>query len=194
MEQHNGHKCQISGLPGDASNMVPVKALSRKIRDRIAREGHVYDQNGFIMAQVVNRLVQPFNEEDETSNLTADELEETYEKSLTVGERVADRIADFGGSWGFIIMFLVFIGIWITINIISVLQLTFDEYPFILLNLILSCVAALQAPIIMMSQNRQEAKDRLRARNDYYINLKAEKEIRDLNKKVEELIKTSRKQ
>jgi uncharacterized membrane protein len=194
MEQHNGHKCQVTGLPGDANNMVPIKALSRRVRDRISKEGHVCDHNGFIMAEVVNRLIQPSAEEDETSNLSADELEETYEKSLTIGERIADRIADFGGSWSFISLFLIFIAVWITINIISTLNLSFDEYPFILLNLILSCVAALQAPIIMMSQNRQEAKDRLRARNDYYINLKAEKEIRELNKKVEELIKITKKQ
>lgn len=99
---------------------------------------------------------------------------------------MADKIALFGGSWKFIIAFMTFFGVWISINVIAFKS--FDPYPFILLNLILSCIAALQAPLIMMSQNRQEQKDRLRSENDYKINLKAELEIQQLNEKVDLLI------
>ncbi|RVU90506.1 DUF1003 domain-containing protein [Flavobacterium columnare] len=110
-------------------------------------------------------------------------------KALTLGQRVADRVAAFGGSWTFIILFLSFLLVWISINVFVLLNVGFDPYPFILLNLILSCVAALQAPIIMMSQNRQEEKDRERAQKDFQINLKAEKEIRILQDKLDHILK-----
>lgn len=106
----------------------------------------------------------------------------------TVGQRVADKVATFGGSWTFIISFAVFIVIWISINVFVMIAHPFDPYPFILLNLILSCLAALQAPVIMMSQNRQEEKDRERAKKDYMINLKSELEIRLLHEKIDHLI------
>ena len=106
----------------------------------------------------------------------------------TFGERLADNVADFGGSWTFIIWFFVFILVWIGINVFILLNRAFDPYPFILLNLILSCLASLQAPIIMMSQNRQEAKDRERARKDFEINMKSEMEIRALNRKLDKII------
>lgn len=107
---------------------------------------------------------------------------------MTTGQKVADKVASFGGSWRFIILFGVFIFAWIGVNILWLAGNGFDPYPFILLNLILSCVAALQAPVIMMSQNRQEEKDRERARNDYMINLKSELEIRLLHEKIDHLI------
>lgn len=107
----------------------------------------------------------------------------------TIGERLSDRLATFGGSWRFIILFGMILVIWIAFNSVLALSESFDPYPFILLNLILSCVAAIQAPIIMMSQNRQEAKDRQRAEYDYRINLKAELEIRHLHEKVDHLLK-----
>lgn len=106
----------------------------------------------------------------------------------TFGQKVADRVAAFGGSWKFIILFGVFILLWILANIYILLNKGFDPYPFILLNLILSCLAALQAPVIMMSQNRQEEKDRERAKKDYMINLKSELEIRMLHEKLDHLI------
>lgn len=116
-------------------------------------------------------------------------LEEEPEiDNRTYGERIADKVADFGGSWTFIISFFVFIIIWIGINVFILLNRAFDPYPFILLNLILSCLASLQAPIIMMSQNRQEAKDRERAKKDFEINMKSEMEIRALNKKLDKII------
>jgi uncharacterized membrane protein len=106
----------------------------------------------------------------------------------TFGERVADKVATFGGSWTFIISFMVFLGLWIFTNIYFLANKGFDPYPFILLNLILSCIAALQAPIIMMSQNRQEEKDRERAKKDFYVNLKAEQEIRLLQEKLDHIL------
>jgi uncharacterized membrane protein len=106
----------------------------------------------------------------------------------TFGQKVADRVAAFGGSWKFIILFGIFILLWILANIYLLLNKGFDPYPFILLNLILSCLAALQAPVIMMSQNRQEEKDRERAKKDYMINLKSELEIRMLHEKLDHLI------
>ncbi|SFW80917.1 DUF1003 domain-containing protein [Chitinophaga sancti] len=117
-----------------------------------------------------------------------DKLDDGDGTNLTLGQRVADKIADFGGSWTFIISFFVFILLWMAANFFWLVNKGFDPYPFILLNLILSCLAALQAPVIMMSQNRQEEKDRIRAKNDYMINLKSELEVRILHEKIDHLI------
>jgi uncharacterized membrane protein len=119
--------------------------------------------------------------------LLSDQLED-QESADTLGQRVADRVATFGGSWTFIISFMAFLLLWIALNAFFLLNKGFDPYPFILLNLILSCLAALQAPVIMMSQNRQEEKDRERAKKDYMINLKSEVEIRLLHDKIDHLI------
>jgi uncharacterized membrane protein len=116
------------------------------------------------------------------------ELEETND-TRTLGQRIADKVADFGGSWTFIISFLGFLLLWIAFNVFWLQNKGFDPYPFILLNLILSCIAALQAPVIMMSQNRQEEKDRERAKKDFVINLKAEQEIRVLQQKLDHILK-----
>lgn len=122
-------------------------------------------------------------------NLSNPEIE-----NLDFGQRVSDSVALFGGSWKFIIAFFIILAIWIIFNVFAIGVYKFDPYPFILMNLILSCIAALQAPIIMMSQNRQEEKDRKRSENDYLINLKAEMQIRSINQKIdlllEEQIKT----
>ncbi len=119
--------------------------------------------------------------------LLSDQLED-QEPADTLGQRVADKVATFGGSWTFIISFMTFLLAWIGFNAFFLLNKGFDPYPFILLNLILSCLAALQAPVIMMSQNRQEEKDRERAKKDYMINLKSEVEIRLLHDKIDHLI------
>ena len=118
----------------------------------------------------------------------ADKIEFEDETTYTYGQRLADNVATFGGSWTFIIAFGVFLFIWIITNVFVLVSRPFDPYPFIFLNLILSCIAALQAPVIMMSQNRQEEKDRSRAKKDYMINLKAELEIRMLHEKIDHLI------
>lgn len=124
-----------------------------------------------------------------TSNATlTDKLDGDDKQSLTLGQRVADKVATFGGSWTFIISFGLFIMVWILINIYWLANRGFDPYPFILLNLILSCLASIQAPVIMMSQNRQEEKDRERAKNDYMINLKSELEIRTLHEKIDHFV------
>jgi uncharacterized membrane protein len=107
------------------------------------------------------------------------------DEAVTLGERVADRVASFGGSWTFIFLFLATMAAWIGLNESGQ---PFDPYPFILLNLILSCLAALQAPVIMMSQNRQASKDRLQAQHDYEVNLKAEMEIIGLHAKLDDLL------
>jgi len=118
-------------------------------------------------------------------------VEQEFEEAKTFGQRLADRVATFGGSWSFIMLFGGGLIIWIAINSYVLLTRPFDPYPYILLNLILSCVAAVQAPIIMMSQNRQEAKDRLRSEHDYQVNLKAEIEVRQLHIKLDQLINHS---
>src|SRR5437762_14017562 len=121
--------------------------------------------------------------------ILASNIEKQFEKKLTFGERLSDQIASFGGSWRFIILFGVVLVLWIILNAALLLNRGFDPYPFILLNLILSCLAAVQAPIIMMSQNRAELRDRLRSENDYKINLKAELEIRHLHEKIDHLLR-----
>ena len=118
----------------------------------------------------------------------AENVEEEYEDQRTVGEKLSDKLASFGGSWAFLITFAVFLFIWMALNISVGEKAAFDAYPFILLNLILSTIAAIQAPIIMMSQRRVEEKDRLRSENDYKVNLKAELEIRHLHEKVDHLL------
>jgi uncharacterized membrane protein len=122
------------------------------------------------------------------SELVAENLNRQYQEGLKLGDRIADKVADFGGSWRFIILFGVCIVVWVAINSALLIARPFDPYPFILLNLFLSLIAAVQAPIIMMSQNRQEDRDRLRAENDYKVNLKAELEIRSLGERLDLLI------
>ena len=122
------------------------------------------------------------------NSILSENLQEDIDITLTLGQRMADKIASFGGSWTFIIAFFSFLTLWIIANILMLASKTFDPYPFILLNLMLSCLAAIQAPIIMMSQNRQGQKDRQRAELDYKINLKSELEIQLLNEKIDHLM------
>lgn len=123
-----------------------------------------------------------------SNKILSENIEDNIDEKLTVGQKVADRIATFGGSWTFILSFFSFLLLWIAGNIWLLASRAFDPYPFILLNLILSCLAAIQAPIIMMSQNRQEQKDRIRSEHDYKVNLKAEIEIKLLHEKIDHLI------
>lgn len=120
--------------------------------------------------------------------LLSRDINTAFDKQLTFGQRMADKVAEFGGSWNFILCFAAVMLLWIGVNSMAFIWKPFDPYPFILLNLALSCLAAVQAPIIMMSQNRQEAKDRLRGEQDYRVNLKAELEIHHLNEKLDHLI------
>jgi uncharacterized membrane protein len=141
------------------------------------------DESGQL-SQLDQQVINSFKE----NKVISASLDGDDKESVSVGDRVADKVAEFGGSWTFIISFILFLIVWIAANIFWLNNKGFDPYPFILLNLILSCVAALQAPVIMMSQNRQEDKDRERARNDYMVNLKAELEIRELHEKIDHLI------
>ena len=122
------------------------------------------------------------------NSILSENIQEEIEAELTFGQQLADKVASFGGSWTFIVTFFSFILIWMLTNIWFLATTPFDPFPFILLNLILSCLAAIQAPIIMMSQNRQEQKDRQRGEHDYKINLKAELEIKLLSEKIDHLL------
>lgn len=124
----------------------------------------------------------------QANKLLSENIEEDINEPLTFGQKIADHIAAFGGSWTFIILFFSFLALWMSVNVWLMVTRPFDPYPFILLNLILSCLAAIQAPIIMMSQNRQEDKDRRRSEHDYKVNLKAEIEIRLLHEKLDHLM------
>ena len=141
-------------------------------RERIA----ISDLEGAVLTSISNETT------------LADKIEFEEDGQYTLGQRLADKVASFGGSWTFIISFGIFLFLWVMLNAVVLVVHPFDPYPFIFLNLILSCIAALQAPVIMMSQNRQEEKDRSRAKKDYMINLKAELEIRMLNEKIDLLI------
>lgn len=122
------------------------------------------------------------------NSILSENIREELDGELTPGQKIADKVAAFGGSWAFIISFFSFILIWVITNIWLLASKAFDPYPFILLNLLLSCLAAIQAPIIMMSQNRQEEKDRIRGQHDFKINLKAELEIKLLSEKIDHLL------
>lgn len=135
------------------------------------------------LTEVEKQVIQSVSK----NTMISTEVEEDEQK-ITFGQKLADKVAEFGGSWGFIIFFMTFLVVWILLNVFWLSNHGFDPYPFILLNLILSCIAAIQAPVIMMSQNRQEEKDRERAKKDYKINLKSELEIRELHEKIDHLI------
>jgi uncharacterized membrane protein len=199
--------CQICGKPRSRAELVPAALIRTPLVERIRSAYPSWSQDGFICrddlsrfrAQYVQSLLE--DERGELSSLEhsvieslarhetlAENVDAQFQKKRSLGERLADRIADFGGSWTFISLFGGFILIWIAINSVLLIARPFDPYPFILLNLMLSCLAAAQAPIIMMSQNRQEARDRLRSENDYRVNLKAELEIRHLHEKLDHLL------
>lgn len=196
-------RSDISNKVFPISEKVSAKTIRHSILDLIQRENPQFTHESYLSLSELNKyrekaisdyLVKEIGELTElektvltslTNNSTlTDKIDGEEKQSLTTGQRIADKVASFGGSWTFIISFGVFIFIWISINIFWLVNKGFDPYPFILLNLILSCIAALQAPVIMMSQNRQEEKDRDRAKKDYMINLKSELEIRTLHEKL----------
>lgn len=201
-------KSTLSGQEFPKSEMIPAKQIRESIFKLIKSEYPKFSKNSAISISELNHYRQKYletyliSEAGELSQLekevlssiekqeliTAGSLTEPEESTNSFGQQLADKVASFGGSWRFIILFSVLIAIWITGNIVFLADKGFDPYPFILLNLILSCLAALQAPVIMMSQNRQEDKDRERAKQDYMINLKAELEIRTLHEKMDHLI------
>ena len=155
--------------------------MKKKIKDATGYFGKTENENIKKLHEIVAKAI---NEE----TLMTTSLHNPPQEVMTPGQKVSDKVAQFGGSWKFIIFFLILLAFWITYNVIAIGKASFDPYPFILMNLILSCIAALQAPIIMMSQNRKEEIDRKRAENDYMVNLKAEIEIRNLHEKLDLLM------
>jgi uncharacterized membrane protein len=199
--------CSITQRTVNASDAHKGDDLRPSLFSLIQKEHEDFDTDSYISNDELNKyrnkeLVSLVNEETgelsslekevieaiSASKILSDNVEDNIEEKLTVGQKVADRIAIFGGSWPFIIIFFSFLLLWIAANTWVFSVKPPDPYPFILLNLILSCLAAIQAPIIMMSQNRQEHKDRIRSEHDYKINLKAELEIKILNEKVDHLL------
>jgi uncharacterized membrane protein len=189
-------------------SMVPGEMLRPAIADTIKKRAPDWTPAQMICADCLDRFRSEYVEDaltEEVGELTqlehevvesmkeqetlAENLNLTFDRSVTLGQRVADRVASFGGSWTFIGFFSLVLAVWIGVNSLALLKRPFDPYPYILLNLFLSCLAAIQAPVIMMSQNRMEARDRLRSENDYQVNLKAELEIRHLHEKLDVLLK-----
>ena len=138
--------------------------------------------------ELLKRLHQIVEQAIREEKSIVEDLSNPPSETITTGQNIADKVASFGGSWKFIIIFGAMVIAWILFNVLAIGVLKFDPYPFILMNLVLSCIAALQAPVIMMSQNRKEEKDRKRAENDYLVNLKAEMEIRSLHQKINLLL------
>ena len=201
------HRCSICHKDFKSSQIVHVDIVREEICKLIQKDIPDWDESSeicrddlhFYQNKYVHMLLE--SEKGELTTLEHQVLDTmkqhelismtsdtTLDHEWTRGERIADRIATFGGSWTFMGFFAGFLVVWIIINSAVVFWKPVDPYPFILLNLLLSCLAAIQAPIIMMSQNRQEAKDRLRSQYDYQVNLKAELEIRQLHEKMDHLL------
>jgi len=200
-------RSDISNNEIPSSEMVSGKMVRHSIMELIQKDHPQFNADKFLSRAELNgyrekyiekfltRQIGKLTELEKTvldsmkeNSTLSDKIDGDENQTMTFGQRIADHVASFGGSWTFIISFGVFLLIWILINIFWLANKGFDPYPFILLNLILSCIAAMQAPVIMMSQNRQEEKDRERSKNDYMINLKSELEIRMLHEKIDHLI------
>jgi uncharacterized membrane protein len=200
--------CQICRKPKSPHNGMIAELIRPSLLEFVKKKVPDLDSKAFICFQDLGEFRKDYVKEvleEEIGELSAldneviqsleqheilsADISTQFERKLTFGERLSDHIAEFGGSWKFLITFGAVLVGWIVLNALLLLNRGFDPYPFILLNLILSCLAAVQAPIIMMSQNRAEARDRLRAENDYKVNLKAELEIRHLHEKIDHLLR-----
>ena len=200
--------CQICKKKKSLNEVTPAALVRDPVVEIIRRQYPAWSTDGFICLTDLNSFktgyvhsileadkseITPL-EEQVMKSLSEEEvlsknINNEFAGQLTIGDRMADKLAAFGGSWRFISIFGTVLLVWIAINSVILMSKPFDPYPFILLNLVLSCLAAIQAPVIMMSQNRQEAKDRLRSQHDYMINLKAELEIRHLHEKIDHLLR-----
>lgn len=208
MKKHDeiNKQCQICGKKNHTV-LKSAMMVRPEIVELIKKEKPDFSENGWICMEDLDRFLQLYVRSliiEEKGELTAieeevihsireqellsDNTDVQYQESLTLGQKLADKIAEFGGSWRFIIIFGLIIFCWMLLNSLQLMSRPFDPFPFILLNLVLSCLAAIQAPIIMMSQNRQESRDRLRSVNDYQVNLKAELEIRHLHQKIDHIL------
>jgi uncharacterized membrane protein len=206
MKNNPAFKSAISNASFPESEKIYGKSIHDPILSLIVKDHPSFCDDDFISVKELNEYRQKYIsnylsaemgtlsdlEKSVISSLKEDKsivsIVEDEDETRSFGQKIADKVADFGGSWTFIISFMVFIIVWIGSNVYILVNKGFDPYPFILLNLILSCIAALQAPVIMMSQNRQEEKDRNRAKKDYMINLKSELEIRMIHDKIDHLI------
>lgn len=194
--------CHICKLKKPAQELFPVEMISPSLRSILQMTHPDLLTTEYICLADLNLLrvnyIQTVLKDLQNSSVTMDSITRQeqsllihipeIEMPITFGERVSDKMAEFGGSWKFLGLFSAIMIFWIVLNTVTLLSHPFDPFPFILLNLVLSCIAAVQAPIIMMSQNRQEKKDRIRAENDYMVNLKSELEIRQLHTKLDMLI------
>jgi len=199
--------CQICKKQKKRSEIIPSELIREPIVETIRKTYPDWSSSGFICISDLNQFranyVKNVLEKEKGEISTIEEqvirsvkenellsrnINTEFEQKLTFGERLADKIADFGGSWNFIVIFGGVLFLWVAVNSMILIWRPFDPYPFILLNLVLSCLAAVQAPVILMSQNRQESRDRLRSEHDYLINLKAELEIRHLHEKIDHLL------
>ena len=205
MSSEKQRVCQICGSDNRA-NLRPGVLVRPALAEMIQKVSGKWSEDGWICIDDLQKFRDQYVQsllETEKGEVTAldqevlDSLQkqellsrnpEKDNQQLTFGQRMADHIAAYGGSWRFIFTFAFVLIVWIGINVAALFEHPFDPYPFILLNLILSCLAAIQAPVIMMSQNRQEARDRQNAIRDYQINLKAELEIRNLHQKLDHLL------
>lgn len=205
---HEVRRCQVCGS-SERSHLRRAAVVRPALRQLMEKDLGQWDEKGWVclddMQKYQQRYVQELlrQENGELTELENEVLKDMRDHELTArnplrdeegddystfGERVADRIAAFGGSWCFIISFCAVLVLWVIMNVVVLATHPFDPYPFILLNLFLSALASIQAPLIMMSQNRQEARDRLRSMHDYQVNLKAELEIRQLHQKIDHLL------
>jgi uncharacterized membrane protein len=199
--------CQICGKHKKPSEVIPAELIREPVVKIIRKTHPDWSSSGFICISDLNHFRAKYVEDIirrdkgeisalekqvvkslEEQGLLSENVNIVFDRRLTLGERLADKLADYAGSWRFISIFFAVLILWIAINSVVLIWKPFDPYPFILLNLLLSCLAAIQAPVIIMSQNRQETKDRLRAENDYRVNLKAEVEIRHLHEKMDHLL------
>ena len=206
MTRENGEfvVCQITGKRIPLSEAIHAATIRPGV-EKLIKETHPnFQHDGYVSKEALIGFREEYIEhvlEQEKGELTkldhevirsmvehetiAQNIEKQFEQKTTFGDRLADKVAKFGGSWEFIMLFGAVLFAWIGINTVFLLSHPFDPFPFILLNLVLSCIAAMQAPVIMMSQNRKDAKDRLRGEHDYKVNLKAELEIRQLHEKID---------
>ncbi len=199
--------CQVCKQPKHYNEVLHAEIVRESIKELIRKEHPDWSEDGFIcfpdlnafrakhIREIMSKEVSEVTSLEhqvaksiEQQELLSRNLNEEFDTKTSFGDQLSDRMAEFGGSWRFIILFATVMACWIGINTAALLTKPFDPFPYILLNLVLSCLAAIQAPVIMMSQNRQEAKDRLRAEHDYRVNLKAELEIRNLHEKVDHLL------
>jgi uncharacterized membrane protein len=200
--------CGVCGRRLPADELVPASFVREPVAAMVRADHSGWGKSGdFICWADVNRYRSRYVEQMieaergeltdverevlvkiEKAELVARNVDAEFDTKLTLGDRVADRVATFGGSWRFIFIFATVLVVWILVNVVVIVRHPPDPYPFILLNLVLSCLAAIQAPVIMMSQNRQAVKDRVHSEHDYKVNLKAELEIRSLHEKVDHLM------